>query len=607
MTAPSSQSFVAELPAEDVSYPQPVQQRGPPPKTMVTVDGPEAEVLDQCSANSILKFESIWYRHNDVNKFLICTRCQVDYIARSPFSSEFERFQKPSGTPARCHFHIPRIKNRLWPEALTMRSLHQVLEFIKRRLTIPDCPGSNGASADAGIKWFEPSDSRLTDFVACEACYEDNVLASGFANMFRTTPTPQPQDKIWTCDLEIGVVLRAFDAYAPTNVWPSFVAAVQYRAKLPPCGGKPVEGRTLKWLRPRRPIPGFSVCETCFQDRIVLTTFTNEFELIPAHEVGETLLCDFMQISMLAAWEAAEVKKDYTIFWNAANTILRSPRCTGDGIKGGTWYTLAGGCENYDVCAACYAGIIVPTFWPQDSRQFFQVVQHDPNQTLMCDFNGNVPRFLEYLHKFEEAIHKSKFSIFSDHVRKVSSILPCPNMNYVSGRAWYGWKDCVICPECYFAAIDGTALTSQMTFKGAKESQEANCDMYSPRMRGKYAEACATGNVADLVEFSKQRKLIWVQVKTQIKANQDMMNLKFKQSLHYGMLSTQYAGAQSFKLAAGATDGYSYGNSSLGFHSTREGAQSAQYFNMMQQGFSSNNSDHIGTIARLEAMWRAVE
>ena len=62
----------------------------------------------------------------------------------------------------------------------------------------------------------------------------------------------------------------------------------------------------------------------------------------------------------------------------------------------------------------------------------------------------------------------------------------------------------------------------------------------------------------------------------------------------------------SIDVGTGNTDNYQYGNSTLGFYTSREGFEGANYENMMQQSVDSG-IDHIKELTYLEELWNEVE
>ncbi|KLU89777.1 hypothetical protein MAPG_08746, partial [Magnaporthiopsis poae ATCC 64411] len=131
---------------------------------------------------------------------------------------------------------------------------------------------------------------------------------------------------------------------------------------------------------------------------------------------------------------------------------------------------------------------------------------------------------------------------------------------------------------------------------------ERMCCMYSPRMRQQWLLACEQRSLDGLVAFSRQRLAVYAQTVPQIKYLRSMQELQTMQAMHSGMMSTMYSGMASFREVAGTTDGYLHGNSTLGWHTTDEGATSAAFSQKMSAGFAASNAPWA-QILQLATLW----
>jgi hypothetical protein len=288
--------------------------------------------------------------------------------------------------------------------------------------------------------------------------------------------------------------------------------------------------------------------------------------------------------------------------------------CTAEGIKGGTWYTLSGGCDNFDVCSACYAGIVLPNLPPHSASQFFQRAARDPETTINCDFHPTSSRLFPYIFRLQEALDKRSFPIFSTFVRHFASLPPCPRMEAQANFPWYGLPDLRMCPECHTNISAATSpLAPQMTLHGEGDGSARTCDLYSARMRGLWSQA-ERGELAlaELQRLARERRDVYDVVVPQLAALKQVHQAKMMQriqAVHYGQLALQYQGMEGIATLGGTTDGYQYGSSSLGWHDTWYGAESANDMNKMRQGLgaSSSSSDELVTMALLQTRWQQVE
>ncbi|KDQ53137.1 hypothetical protein JAAARDRAFT_137622, partial [Jaapia argillacea MUCL 33604] len=61
------------------------------------------------------------------------------------------------------------------------------------------------------------------------------------------------------------------------------------------------------------------------------------------------------------------------------------------------------------------------------------------------------------------------------------------------------------CEECSHDVIASSSLESSLTYHGIQAPNVAPCELYSPRMRKIWAEACAINDLSYLVTASQQR------------------------------------------------------------------------------------------------------
>jgi hypothetical protein len=595
------------------------------PMPVLRDDGEPSEVLWQCPDNREVDFETFWYHLADVPDILICTQCHESHIAGTALSQSFERVRKETG---RCRFNVPRLTKALIPEARRTKDLQPINEYLTKREQIKDCMGLTGATGEENIRWYMPVGGLPSNFIACEACYEDRILGTAFASNFEPSKVTQRRDETWACDMCLPYISQALIKLSKRpNGWNDWVAAAAKRMTLPQCDGKAVDAASRAWFRPRREVENMVICEACYLDKAGMTVFAKEIEpvtqkmpgtgsqlvgaLLGTQEEVAQWSCDMQKLSVGVAWDAALGRKDFNIFHKAATTILANVPCTDRGICGGTWYTLAGGCNNFDVCTACYAGIIEPF----GLERFFQSMTRplDHSVSIICDFNLAGPKFMPYMLRLTEAIDVGVWSIFSAYVQRWAAIPNCPGYDLTPNMRWYGYGDLTICPSCWETFAKGTPLEANIILKNELIAESRMCCLYSPRMRGKWTEASAKyekdgKDAVELVEFSRLRLKVYQNTVLQIKFMREMQQMKMTQAMHNGLLSTMYKGMESIRIASGATDGYLHGGGNLGWHETSEGATSAGLFNQMQQGMNQANSPNTWmAMAQMEAQWREVE
>lgn len=309
---------------------------------------------------------------------------------------------------------------------------------------------------------------------------------------------------------------------------------------------------------------------------------------------------------MKQAIEAAVKRQNGSLFTHCARKIMTSPPCTDKGMPGGTWYTLkADGCEDFIVCQACFVGSCEAF----DSAQFFKNSSLTGNPAAyLCNRNPSSARFRQFEMSMYKAQQEGVWSSFSDEVREYIDLPVCAREEHVNGRKWYGWHDCLICPECYKSVCKDTK--GSLVFEVENELIEDGrmCCLYSPRMREKWATACARGDATELLEFSRVRHAVYARTVPQMRMLREMQQMQMMTAMSAGMAGLMYQGASAIQSVSGATDGYLHGNSSLGWYDTENGATGAQKFNEMRSGMNAaNGAGTWGQIFMLAAEWDTVQ
>ncbi|KAH7305551.1 hypothetical protein B0I35DRAFT_112921 [Stachybotrys elegans] len=630
-----------------------------PPLTFAT-NGQSNPVIWDCPGSvRDTPFETGWYHPIDVPDFLICTRCHDRFIARTNLSNAFELSLKPSG---RCRFNVPRITKVLLPQCQATGDLQPLKDYFIRRLAMTDCAGPQGVKGSSKTKWFiidRDTNDIMVNFVSCEACYEGFVLASPLYNKefiprdTRYSDKPQGENDTWVCDMSLGYIYRSFNVFSRNNMpFMEWVDKATKRFQLPKCEGKVVESASRQWVRPRQHVEGLVICEVCYFDQVPWTPLEAEFEYITTGytKTGSEWMdqalgyregaptawtCDAKVDSVLEALIAAVKRQDIGIFCKAAKAILQSPSCTPQGISKGKWYNFIGGCDEYGICQACFSGV----FEPYDMARFLEEASISGSETnYLCRFNSSSARYMQFALKLNEASLVGNWSIYEGFVRKYISIPVCARDEHVPDRRWYGWHDCLICPECYQdvcfeddnsnASIENSmttrgdptasaptkvnrapdSLVSKMEVQNEQIKDLRMCCMYSPRMRQKYAEARAKNDVSELLEFSRRRHEVYARTVPQIKMLRAMQEMQMMNAMSLGMAGLMYQGASSIDTISGNTDGYLHGNTQIGWHETENGAKSAESFQQMNNGFAMAGSS--GTwmqIFQLAAEWDTVQ
>ncbi|KAH8586545.1 hypothetical protein B0O99DRAFT_528495 [Bisporella sp. PMI_857] len=561
-----------------------------------------------CSDKREVDYETTWYYLPATPNFLICTWCHENYINGTATAPSFETIRKRQG---RCRFNVPRLTKSLWPTVCRTGDLSTASEYMARRLHIPDCKGGSGAVMADKVEWFVDVDREIPGFVACEACYEDIILATEFAGRFRKHPSAQGANDKWTCDLCLEYVKRAMKKFSRRKDvdggWVEFVRTTTERMALPECNGKALCASEIKWYQPREAVEGLVFCETCFMDWLAMSPYAREFEvtIVDSESTYENWMCDLKPINMQEAlYVCLEKRLSFSVFHAAASAISASPRCCADnGIVRGKWYNFKAEVSNFGVCEGCYAGILVPNglaqFWSSKPQATGSEAE------LFCAFNVRVARSEEFIKRWCEMTETGAWAPYEDYIRKWAPILNCVQNEMASKRAWYGWPDCAICQECYEMFVIGTALTKSMPLQNTYLEEEKVCCMFSPRMRERYTAACAAGSADELLAFSRERWVVYQQTVPTIKTLREKSEVERETANVNMQISTTHRCMDTMDSAIGY-GGYGYGYTYNG--RSWAGIEADVAWNKAMAGMERANDPALwAEIRRLEGIWKTVE
>lgn len=591
---------------------------GPRPPNLIRQTGDPLEVLAVCPRDREVNYSLKWYylpdAFEDTADYLICTRCHADHIKGTSLEVQFKQIEWPNGDIAVCRFWLPRVKDVLWPEAIQTNNVNALREYMTKRLQIKSCPGQEITEDVEDRTVYGLMDNEIAGFAACEACYEDYVVGTGFESNFGTYSEIAPR---WNCDLSIPYILELVAPMAKHTNWNGFINGAIRRLQLPACIGEQTRSDAIVWYLPKDyDIESFQVCETCYLDKLALTSFKRDFQRFSDDLDPELWCCGLADrnISTTIALDAALViRKDFETFAKAKQTICSLVPCTADGIVYGNWWTLEGCDDKFNICEACFAGVVQI----RALDHFFQLSERDSSNAYVCDFCFASPRFGQYITKFAEMLDRGVFDYFSEFVMTFAGVPACPKVKGYGKSRWWGYPEAQFCQECYLDFVAHTPLANSLPLNGEYIEEIKLCHVWSPRMRSLWLEVCEAGEPgseesdAALEEFKKfcvQRLRIYHATISEIEVIKALQNIKKQNAFNHSLLSIQYQGMDGMASILGNTDGYRYGSNSLGWFDTRYGAQSKQHWNSFMSDLSaSNQTDDWMRIAQLGALWKKVE
>jgi len=576
-----------------------------PPSTNRDLSPQELSRLPPCPKYNFTQWGT-WFQLPFVSGFDICAHCYYTHIHKSQFGHYFLQAEKEHNVEKSCDFHTPRMQE-LWAVAIRTQSFEPVANYMERRIRIPNCKGHE---AGVGDNWWGVP-SEIPDFAVCEACYNDIVLASPFASRF-TRLDPRQENAETVCDLAVPGLkkrfLRLIDPEPPThgNTWKDFVRSATYRiTEVPKCVGTSYVGGPRNWWTTKRPIPGFVICEACYLDEVELSPWREGFTPTPTKQPrSEKWSCDFTMVGIALAWEVSLSNnvKNFDHFWHCAEAATRSPPCESQVLDGAQWYKMSG-IDNFTICPTCFFTVIVAA----DFGRHFYVDQYPPGILASCDMGPESPRHKRLLAKLAESLDLQDFSRFKEFAYTRSLFPPCPEDTGVTGHKWYGTDSFIVCEECYVDVVKPSSLASALTVHGALIEDSASCDIYSPRMKRIWAEACQLDDVGHFAAAAKHRAEVYFRVKPAMNQVRGFLQMQRNVGVMYPAAPTAAGNSAGYKHVVTGFNGYSYGNSMVGYGF--ESPQEVEAATMRKRANSTGVGDPAlwQELFMLEQEWKAVE
>ncbi|KAL4867044.1 hypothetical protein BDV12DRAFT_187028 [Aspergillus spectabilis] len=414
----------------------------PPPK--IQYAPPARFTLRKCPT-TIYKLTSggAWYIHPQVPEFTSCVYCYEKHIRSTQFQSSFNPWTSPAGSKPQCLFSSPRIENSLWPRALQSGSLTDVVQFFAHRLnlSVRNCPGEGKAvAATEGVKWFQLNDnyrSKFPLFAACEACYEDVLLASPLKGEFAPCTKPQAEDTMWACDVAVAFIQKL----VLKGDLGAFISHAERHLNLLECekGGKMVDGRTRRWYQPRptssSPGEEITICEHCCHDFVTHSEFKDHFQLFnPPAESQQ--LCILGLYQARTVWAEALDQHDFSLFHRTMLAFIQCPPCT-PLIQPGTAIYQISGVDNFDVCQSrqWYGNDtcrICPSCYEENVSEFMQFASYRASTYVQT-----VPEMRNLVQQAKLNLNMQKMhnttSTFYNNMNGASAWQYNPNIRYTGG------------------------------------------------------------------------------------------------------------------------------------------------------------------------------
>ncbi|OAA55200.1 hypothetical protein ISF_08121 [Cordyceps fumosorosea ARSEF 2679] len=565
--------------------------------------------MRSCPGRSATDVEQNWYHMRLAPGLGICSACYHQHILPTPFASNFAHEPDSSGARRYCDFDVPRTRAVL-RQALADNDIAAFQAYWTRRAGTPRCKGAGAGVAPAdGFSWFQLAEPLAggKQLGACNACYEDHVLASPFAERFASTPVKQPQDQTFECDLAWEFVQKLL--CGGTQDWAQVSSWLLFRKGLPRClqaaAGAPEERR---WHRLRAPEFGaLLTCEACYYDAVHGTVAAEHFLASPVVLPPGSLTVVCMvggHVALRVVLDEAKRLGDWAVFHRAAQAVVRNPPCLREGTQSQVWYSVVPASPEIDVCPACHACL----FEALGAGHLLQPKYVPPGQPRLCSMNLAAPHVAAIYRRLDMALDSGDLAGFASFLRLVAELPACPGNKPVAGLRWYTHDLFSCCPACWHTAPIRDTKLAQCFASETEVSSLLKCDFYSGRVRDLWRLACIEDDLAGFAGFMKKRHQIWQQTYPAIQQQLAIMRMNLQRQSTLMMASVLNTGANNIVSAASPVglQGH-YGNSAIGYgYETMAGAQGAIQFNQATSMGGANAAPAM-VITQLEGLWKSVE
>jgi len=357
-----------------------------------------------------------WYGLPSIPNFRVCEKCYELHIYNTAFVKYFLQVKLAKDEKTFCAFNTPRVLNFIWPKTVEA-SLFEIFEgYAAERSKIGTCTGMD-ASAKPGV-WYMVQGKSRGKFMACEACYQDVILASPFHPFFGPLEATV-SDNTTSCHVAWPFIeARLLNI---TSSWDEIRRDIEYRLhKFPGCpGDKLIKEPSRRWWMPKGTSLPVYICDCCYWDGIFPTLFSSEFDLV-VQDSSDEWCCAMSRYQLSTIWQYAAEKDDIMPWLDAVNAAL-SPMCTPHGSSGRTWNVFNDpALDGIDFCERCADVFIRPLGF----GKHLEKRRYSPDENVKCDLNPTNKYQRETLQKLGEAAAWRDFGILKGYLAQLPQLGP---------------------------------------------------------------------------------------------------------------------------------------------------------------------------------------
>lgn len=289
---------------------------------------------------------------------------------------------------------------------------------------------------------------------------------------------------------------------------------------LPPCPRpNPVIGYD-DWYTLADGPSSFSICPSC-RDTFISAGHERHLKPKSRHAAQQPLRCDMSSPWLRTAYNSHMRKRrpDIDPIYILAEILAEEAPCPGNALSHSTWYRLKDplnkrSIHNFQICYSCIQHL--ETVFPS-LRGTFHLSRNHRSEARVCSLRTDSKRFSTYLDVLETTARQTaaddahrlppNTARILDLAKRYAGMQECARDTPLRGQDWYiipSLPEFTVCEDCYEDVVwpgikADLPIATEFRRKAravAPDHVGVSCQLYSPRMRRVFGEACQRGDMA---------------------------------------------------------------------------------------------------------------
>lgn len=429
-----------------------------------------------------------------IKGFDVCEKCYEVYVYDSAFARYFQQIKLAKGEKTFCGFNNPRVVEFIWPTTVKVNDFDIFADYARERGPMGTCAGM-GSPAKEGV-WYKIR-GRTQGVLACEACYQDVILASPFHHHFERMEATAVSENTIPCHVAWPFVEARL--LKKPSTFEEVERDINYRlTKVLACPeDKLIKVPGRRWWKPKGTALPIFICDCCYWDGIFPTAFGDEFKVV-VQEQDDVWCCAMSCYQLSTVWQYATEKEDLTPWLEAANAAW-SPMCEAEGSSNQIWNVFKDpALDGFDFCERCTSVFIRPLGFGSRLEQR----RYDSQEVIKCDLNSANEHQREIIQKLGEAAAWREPAILQEFLTRLGPrvhYLPCPGEQPATRSQWWGCGDFIVCEECYQQRVRLASPCAGQIRKFDCDGKlvSAKCDLGTENWRYIWKRRCCEGRDFD--------------------------------------------------------------------------------------------------------------